>query len=46
MCGWLLVPRELHEVQRVLGHSRISTTGIYLTRIEDGARDAIERAGV
>jgi len=42
----LIVPRELHEVQRVLGHSRISTTGIYLMPIEDGARDAIERAGV
>lgn len=37
---------DLAEVQRVLGHSRISTTGIYLTPSEDDVRDAIERAGV
>jgi len=36
----------LAEVQRVLGHSRLSTTGIYLTPSEDDLRDAIERAGV
>jgi integrase/recombinase XerD len=37
---------DLAEVQRVLGHSRISTTGIYLTPSEDDVRDAIGRAGV
>jgi site-specific recombinase XerD len=37
---------DLAEVQRVLGHSRISTTGICLTPSEDDVRDAIERAGV
>ena len=37
---------QLPEVQRVLGHSRLSTTGIYLTPSEDDVRLAIERAGV
>lgn len=37
---------HLSEVQRVLGHSRLSTTGIYLTPSEDDLREAIGRAGV
>ena len=37
---------QLSEVQRVLGHSRLSTTGIYLTPSEDDLRTAIGRAGV
>lgn len=37
---------KLSEVQRVLGHSRLSTTGIYLTPSEDDVRAAISRAGV
>jgi site-specific recombinase XerD len=37
---------QLVEVQRVLGHSRLSTTGIYLTPSEADLRAAIERAGV
>jgi site-specific recombinase XerD len=37
---------QLSEVQRVLGHSRLSTTGIYLTPSEDDLRAAIGRAGV
>jgi len=37
---------QLSEVQRVLGHSRLSTTGIYLTPSEDDVREAIGRAGV
>jgi integrase/recombinase XerC len=37
---------QLPEVQRVLGHSRLSTTGIYLTPSEADLRRAIERAGV
>lgn len=37
---------HLSEVQRVLGHSRLSTTGIYLTPSEDDLREAINRAGV
>ncbi len=36
----------LSEVQRILGHTRLSTTGIYLTPSEDDLRDAIGRAGV
>jgi site-specific recombinase XerD len=36
---------QLSEVQRVLGHSPLSTTGIYLTPNEDDLRSAIERAG-
>ncbi len=37
---------QLPEVQRVLGHSRLSTTGIYLTPSEEDVRSAIERAGI
>jgi site-specific recombinase XerD len=37
---------QLPEVQRVLGHSRLSTTGIYLTPSEADLRRAIDRAGV
>jgi site-specific recombinase XerD len=37
---------QLPEVQRVLGHSRLSTTGIYLTPSEDDVRLAIGRAGI
>ena len=34
---------QLPEVQRILGHSRLSTTGMYLTPSEDDLRGAIER---
>ena len=37
---------DLGEVQRVLGHSSIATTGRYLTPDEDDLREAIGRAGV
>jgi len=37
---------QLPEVQRVLGHSRLSTTGVYLTPSEDDVRLAIGRAGI
>ena len=37
---------QLGEVQRVLGHSRLSTTGVYLTPNEDDLRSAIDKAGV
>jgi integrase len=37
---------QLPEVQWVLGQSRLSTTGIYLTRSEEDVRLAIGRAGV
>jgi len=37
---------QLSEVQRVLGHTRLSTTGIYLTPSEDDLRTAIDRAGI
>jgi site-specific recombinase XerD len=37
---------QLPEVQRVLGHSRLSTTGIYLTPSEADLRRAIDRAGL
>jgi len=37
---------HLPEVQRVLGHSRLSTTGIYLIPSEDDLRAAINCAGV
>ncbi len=37
---------HLSEVQRVLGHSRLSTTGVYLTPSEDDLREAIGRAGL
>src|SRR6266700_1512437 len=36
---------QLPEVQRMLGHSRLSTTGIYLTPSEADVRAAVERAG-
>jgi site-specific recombinase XerD len=36
----------LPEVQHVLGHSRLSTTGIYLVPHEGDLRGAIERAGI
>lgn len=34
---------QLPEVQRILGHSRLSTTGMYLIPNEDDLRTAIER---
>jgi integrase/recombinase XerC len=37
---------QLPEVQRILGHTRLTTTGIYLTPSDDDLRDAIGRAGV
>lgn len=37
---------DLGEVQRVLGHSSIATTGRYLIPSEDDLREAIGRAGV
>ena len=37
---------QLPEVQRVLGHTRLSTTGMYLTPSEDDFRMAIGRAGI
>ncbi len=37
---------HLPEVQRLLGHSRLSTTGMYLTPSEEDLRLAIRRAGV
>jgi site-specific recombinase XerD len=37
---------QLPEVQRILGHSRLSTTGIYLTPSDDDLREAIARASV
>jgi len=37
---------QLPEVQRLLGHSRLSTTGIYLTPSEEDVRLAIGRAGI
>jgi site-specific recombinase XerD len=37
---------KLPEVQRVLGHSRLSTTGIYLTPSEEDVRLAISRTGI
>jgi site-specific recombinase XerD len=37
---------QLPEVQRILGHSRLSTTGMYLVPSERDLHNAIERAGV
>lgn len=37
---------QLSEVQRVLGHTRLSTTGVYLTPSEDDLRAALGRAGI
>ncbi len=37
---------HLPEVQRMLGHSRLSTTGLYLTPSEEDVRAAVERAGL
>ena len=37
---------QLSEVQRILGHSRLSTTGMYLIPNETDLQQAIERAGV
>ncbi|GHO55784.1 tyrosine-type recombinase/integrase [Ktedonobacter robiniae] len=37
---------QLPEVQRLLGHSRLSTTGLYLTPSEEDVRAAVERAGL
>jgi site-specific recombinase XerD len=37
---------QLSEVQRILGHSRLSTTGMYLLPSENDLQQAIERAGV
>ena len=37
---------QLPTIQRVLGHRRLSTTGIYLTPDEDDVREALGRAGV
>jgi integrase len=37
---------QLSEVQRALGHTRLSTTGIYLTPSEDDLRAALGRAGI
>jgi site-specific recombinase XerC len=51
-CGTALARRmlktgaQLPEVQRMLGHSRLSTTEIYLTPSEDDVQAAVERAGL
>ncbi|HEY6541688.1 MAG TPA: tyrosine-type recombinase/integrase [Ktedonobacteraceae bacterium] len=37
---------QLPEVQRTLGHSRLSTTGVYLTPSEEEVRAALGRAGI
>ena len=37
---------QLPEVQRVLGHSRLSTTGVYLTPSEEEVRAALRRANI
>jgi site-specific recombinase XerD len=37
---------QLPEVQRMLGHSRLSTTGLYLTPSEEDVRAAVARAGL
>ncbi len=37
---------SLPEVQRILGHTRLSTTGIYLIPNETDLQQAVERAGI
>ena len=37
---------QLPEVQRILGHSRLSTTGMYLVPSDQDLQEAIERAGL
>jgi site-specific recombinase XerD len=37
---------QLSEIQRILGHSRLSTTGMYLLPSESDLQEVIERAGV
>jgi integrase/recombinase XerC len=37
---------DLSEVQRVLGHSRVTTTGMYTIPDDDDLRAAIDRAGI
>jgi len=37
---------DLSEIQRVLGHSRLSSTGIYTVPDDDDLRDAMEQAGI
>lgn len=37
---------QLSEIQRILGHSRLSTTGMYLLPSESDLQQVIERAGV
>ncbi len=37
---------QLNEVQRMLGHTRLSTTGIYLTPSEDDLREAVNKANL
>lgn len=37
---------DLSEVQRILGHSRVTTTGMYTLPDDDDLRAAIERAGI
>ncbi len=37
---------QLSEVQRILGHTRLSTTGVYLMPSEDDLREAINRGGL
>lgn len=37
---------QLSEIQRILGHSRLSTTGMYLLPSESDLQQVMERAGV
>ena len=37
---------QINDIQKVLGHSRLSTTGIYLTSSEDDLRNAIDKSDV
>jgi site-specific recombinase XerD len=36
----------LPEVQRILGHTRLTTTGMYLNPSTDDLRDAVEKGGI